>query len=237
MPYAKRKTFSIDRYGTRAIIRDMLLVLIHAIILFWAAGTLRWLNAWVYLILVLLQQATLTVVLIRQNPRLLNERGRTVKEGTILFDKFFVVIFCCSSLIISTVAGMDAVRFQWFQFPQWLIIPGSAVFISSSLLGTWAMSVNSHFEMTIRIQEDRQHAVCDSGPYRYIRHPGYASWIMAALSYPLILGSAASIIPVTLLIAVFIARTAVEDRFLQQKLEGYEQYMANTRFRLIPYIW
>ena len=43
---------------------------------------------------------------------------------------------------------------------------------------TWAQSVNRHFETTIRIQSDRAHAVIDTGPYAFVRHPMYAGGLL-----------------------------------------------------------
>ena len=32
-------------------------------------------------------------------------------------------------------------------------------------------------------------------------------------------------------------RTAMEDRILRHELPGYEEFAANTRYRLIPGVW
>ena len=104
-------------------------------------------------------------------------------------------------------------------------------------LGIWAMAVNAGFEMTVRIQEDRGHQVCTTGPYRVIRHPGYAAEIIAAPAYTFILGSWWALIPTAAFIALFIVRTILEDRTLQNELPGYKEYAQKTRYRLIPFIW
>jgi len=171
------------------------------------------------------------------NPKLLNERGKTVKEGTIFFDRIFVIIYPFLTLILSFIAGIDAVRFKWSNIPSILIIPGVILFIFSSFLGSWAIIVNKHFEATIRVQKDRHHKVCKSGPYKHIRHPGYSAWIIGAFGYPLILGSLVSFIPVSILIVLFILRTIIEDKTLQQELGSYKEYMKKTKYRLIPYVW
>jgi protein-S-isoprenylcysteine O-methyltransferase Ste14 len=97
------------------------------------------------------------------------------------------------------------------------------------------MAVNPHFETTVLIKED--HQVCTSGPYRIVRHPGYAAEIIGAPSYPLILGSWWALALVGALVFSFVIRPALEDRALQKELRGYKEYTEITRYRLIPFVW
>jgi protein-S-isoprenylcysteine O-methyltransferase Ste14 len=43
---------------------------------------------------------------------------------------------------------------------------------------TWGMASNRFFAKTVRIQEERAHAVASGGPYRFVRHPSYAANIV-----------------------------------------------------------
>jgi protein-S-isoprenylcysteine O-methyltransferase Ste14 len=98
------------------------------------------------------------------------------------------------------------------------------------------MAANSYFECTAaRILED--HEVCKSGPYRIIRHPGYAAGIVSALMAPLILGSWWGLVPAAVVAVMLVVRTALEDRTLQKELAGYADYAKSTRYRLLPLIW
>jgi hypothetical protein len=54
---------------------------------------------------------------------------------------------------------------------------------------TWALAVNRFFSGVVRIQKDRGHVVCDRGPYRIVRHPGYAGNLLALPGLVLALGS------------------------------------------------
>ena len=117
-----------------------------------------------------------------------------------------------------------------------LNIVGGVIFISACCFGAWAMAVNSHFEMTVFVK-DQEQQVCSTGPYRYIRHPGYAAEIIALFGVPLILGSWFCFIPAGALTIVFVIRTALEDQTLQEELPGYKEYTQRTRYRLIPHIW
>jgi protein-S-isoprenylcysteine O-methyltransferase Ste14 len=57
------------------------------------------------------------------------------------------------------------------------------------------------------------------------------------LSIPLILGSFWALILGGLISALFVLRTALEDRTLLSELPGYQAYSARVRYRLLPHIW
>ena len=110
------------------------------------------------------------------------------------------------------------------------MVVGSAVFVL-------ALKENPFFSAVVRLQRDRGHVVCDSGPYRIIRHPGNAGLILGVLGFPLLFGSAWSAIPALLMAALMVARTALEDAALARRLTGYRDYQRATRYRLAPGIW
>jgi protein-S-isoprenylcysteine O-methyltransferase Ste14 len=97
--------------------------------------------------------------------------------------------------------------------------------------------VNRFFSAVVRIQRDREHTVVTSGPYRLIRHPGYAGALITSLAIPLLLGSLWALIPAALVVCLLILRTALEDRTLQEKLDGYREYAGRVRYRLLPGVW
>ena len=100
------------------------------------------------------------------------------------------------------------------------------------------MRVNPYFEKTARIQKDRDQKVITTGPYCYVRHPGYIGTIVGyALAPPIMLGSWWALLPALLATLSLIVRTALEDRMLQDELDGYAAYAARVRFRLVPYLW
>jgi protein-S-isoprenylcysteine O-methyltransferase Ste14 len=96
---------------------------------------------------------------------------------------------------------------------------------------------NAHFEVTVRIQTDRAHRVCSEGPYRWIRHPGYAFGLLALWSVPPLLGSPLAVLPTLGTTAAIVARTAFEDATLHAELDGYPAYARGVRHRLIPGVW
>lgn len=172
-----------------------------------------------------------------KNPVLLNERGKTLKERIIPFDRSFIFIYPILSFLLSLIAGLDAIRFRWALLPDILIIPGFILFSFSSILTIWAILSNHYFDSVARIQEERGQEVCRSGPYRFTRHPGYLAGILGVLSYPMILGSAVSFTVSATMAFLLVLRTFYEDRELKDKLPGYRKYSMETRYRLIPHVW
>ncbi len=99
------------------------------------------------------------------------------------------------------------------------------------------MSVNKFAEMTVRIQTDRGHTVVDTGPYAIVRHPFYVGAFLWFAGIPLSLGSYWAIIPAAITVLLLVARTALEDRTLQNELGCQKDYATRVRYRLIPGMW
>ena len=121
--------------------------------------------------------------------------------------------------------------------PWWIVALGYLLFAAGYALSTWALAVNKFFEPSVRIQTDRGQKVIDTGPYRIVRHPGYAAGIPALVGIALALGSWWALIPVGISSALVILRTQWEDQTLQAELPGYKDYTRRVRCRLIPGVW
>ena len=79
--------------------------------------------------------------------------------------------------------------------------------------------------------------MCDSGPYRIVRHPGYAGNILALLGIVLALGSLWALIPAAAALVIAVMRTALEDQTLQEELPGYQEYAQRVHYRFFPGIY
>jgi protein-S-isoprenylcysteine O-methyltransferase Ste14 len=227
----------LNKTGTRGIVVQSVIILISFVILFAAAGTINWTNGWIYFVLACLSQTISWVILAKANPQLLNVRGSLVKQDTKRFDRIWIVLYPILTILNVVIMGFDAVRFQWSSMPLWLNIMGIVIFIPAWVIATRAMAANKFFEWTVRIQDDRGQYVCQDGPYRFIRHPGYISLIASVMAGPLILGSYWGLVLSSILALIIIARTALEDQTLQKELMGYREYASKVRYRLIPFIW
>lgn len=112
-----------------------------------------------------------------------------------------------------------------------------AVILAGYVIATHALIENRFFSGIVRIQADRGHRVISSGPYRIIRHPGYAGSLLVYAAAPVFLDAPWAFLPAVLLIIALIVRTALEDRTLRRELAGYEEYAQRVRYRLMPGVW
>jgi protein-S-isoprenylcysteine O-methyltransferase Ste14 len=107
----------------------------------------------------------------------------------------------------------------------------------ATTITAWAQVVNPFFEPGVRIQKERAQQVIKSGPYRFVRHPGYAAPIAMFVGIALALASWWGLLPAGPAIALLIVRTGLEDRLLQADLSGYSDYARRTRDKLLLGIW
>ena len=210
-----------------------------AAIIFWSAGTIVWIEGWLYLGIVIAYQCITVFYLIKVNPDLIEYRLKFVglSKGTKRWDKIWLMLFTPLFIAIYVIAGFDAVRFHWSDMSQLFWLPGLVLFVPTAALFSWSMGVNPFFEKTVRIQTERGHRVIDTGPYRFVRHPGYLGFFGWCLSAPLILGSWWAFIPAIMSILAIVVRTSLEDRTLRDELNGYEEYASRVNYKLIPRIW
>jgi len=228
----------LNRDGVKEIARSVARMIAHLVVLLISSGRLDWTNAWIYGGLYIFWAILYSAVMIKVNPQLLNERGsKGIPEGTKRFDIIFYAVWIPLSFVILIVCGIDAGRYGWSDMSPALAVFGVVMSIPAFLFSLWAMTVNPHFEAGVRIQEERDHRVCSSGPYRMVRHPGYSGLIVLTLCAPLILGSWWGLIPAGMVALLFIVRTALEDRTLRDELPGYAQYSGRVTCRLVPGVW
>ncbi|UCF62230.1 MAG: isoprenylcysteine carboxylmethyltransferase family protein [Anaerolineaceae bacterium] len=226
----------IQRGVVRRVLQVVILVVFQAAILFLAAGRIDWVWGWAYIGVYLVVAPINALFMLRYSPRTIADRAeaRGMRDWDKVVGGLFGVMYF---IVLLLVAGLDE-RYGWTgEVDLWIHLIG----IVGSLLGfslfSWAMISNAYFSTVARIQDDRGHAVCTVGPYRYVRHPGYIGGILQSLSNPLMFGSIWSFIPGVLAVILLVLRTLLEDRMLHEELVGYSEYASQVRFRLLPGIW
>lgn len=216
--------------------RTVLFVPFIGAIIFWAAGTMKWLNGWVYVVWYLIVSVVAVFV---TDPSLLAERSSSRRvKGQKSWDKVLMGIYgMLTPLVLPIVAALDF-RFGWSpEIALRLQIAGFVVYALGWALHLWAMAANRYHALVVRIQEDRGQTVVTGGPYRCVRHPSYVGAILQAISAPFLLGSVWALIPGVLGGLLMVLRTVLEDRTLQCELDGYHEYAARVRYRLLPGVW
>ena len=221
------------------IYQSALFLIVYLPVFFITAGDWSWGWGWVFYIILTAFLTAHPLLLIPINPQLLAERARgTQTADTKHWDRILTMIGGGILPFGSQLLGALDHRFGCTGLlPVNIRIISTSVTSMGFALFLWAMVSNAFFAEGIRIQTERGHTVCESGPYRYVRHPGYVGSILSILGIPLILGSLWALFPAVVGGATFIVRTALEDRTLQLELKGYTAYAERVRYRLIPYIF
>ena len=229
----------IQEIGWQLWLRLILFFSLVPGILFLSAGTGNWLMGWLYTITLIAIATASWIVIIRTSPELIVERSQFLKaRGVKNWDKIIApLVATVGPLAMWIVAGLD-LRYTWSSqlSLRWQLL-ALAIMTIGYILVIWAVSVNQFFSSVVRIQKERGHTVVTKGPYQLVRHPGYVGVILAYLATPIALGSLWALIPSGLTILLLIVRTALEDRTLQQELEGYREYARQVRYRLIVGLW
>jgi protein-S-isoprenylcysteine O-methyltransferase Ste14 len=180
---------------------------IQIIIFFVSAGYIAF-RPWIFFGASFLHYFLSTLAQYKLNPELLAARLKIKRKGSKLWDEILMRVSNLTVLIlVPVIAGLDLGRFHWSTLNVWFVILGFVPLIVSTILLNWAMITNPHLEPTVRIQNDRNHKVITSGPYRIVRHPGYLAGISYILSIPSIIGSFFTFIPVGIYIFLMIIRT------------------------------
>ena len=226
------------RAVVKQIVLSSVMMGVMMAVFFASAGRRDLPRAWLFFGAAFVYFVASTLALYRFNPELLIARLTLRREGSKTWDEILMrAANLMGMLLIPAVAGLDLGRYGWSSLDIIYAVPGFVLFILGAVLITWAMIVNRYFESTVRIQEDRDHEVVSTGPYRFVRHPGYLSGILWMSSVPLILGSLYTLLPVMIYSVMMILRTHLEDRTLRDELPGYAEYAERVRFRLVPWVW
>lgn len=206
-------------------------------IFFVSAGYIA-VRPWIFFGASFVHYSVSTLVQYRLNPGLLVARFKIRREGSRLWDEILMRLSNLVAMIaVPVVAGLDVGRFHWSSLDFSFVFLGLFLFAVSTFILNWAMVVNPFFEPIDRIQKERGHKAVTSGPYRFVRHPGYLAGLLYILSVPLIIGSVFAFVSAGVYVGLFIVRTALEDGVLRRELDGYSEYAQKVRYRLIPWLW
>jgi protein-S-isoprenylcysteine O-methyltransferase Ste14 len=223
---------------SQLIIRTVLWLAGMAAFLFIPGGTLDWPGAWIFLLAMCVWAFGMGAWLAKHDPGLLAERLKPLNQpGQKRWDK--ILITGAASLWAAWLAFMplDAARYHWSHMPVWVQGLGALGLVACAYVVYLTFRENTYAAPVVRIQKERGHKVVTTGPYRLVRHPMYAGAAFFFLSTPLLLGSWYGLALAPVMIGVLAVRAVMEERTLATELEGYPEYAARVRYRLVPLIW
>lgn len=215
-----------------AYVQSALFVIAAAVALFGSAGTVAIAGFWIYLAIF---AAIMLAALLWLDPDLLRERMRPGgKKPPLALKLFSIVLF-----LHWIAAGLDRGRWHWSDsVPAWLQGAGLFAVAAGYALAFWAMRVNRFFSSVVRIQTDRGQYVVTSGPYAYVRHPGYSAAILIMVASGPALGSwLAALLLIVSSLPFLLHRAITEDRILLAELPDYRDYAGRVGWRLFPGVW
>lgn len=217
----------------KAILGSYVGVLVFAIPVFLGAWKILYWQGLLYLGVALVG-TTLNHLLVREDSGVTVDRATRAREGQD-WDKRVLGAYFLVSVVTFAIAGLDSGRFGWSgHVPVGVAVGGVALMLGGQVLFAVAKRENAFFSSTVRIQNERGHRVCETGPYRFVRHPGYLGMLLSLLAFPLVMQSYWAFIPASIGVLLLVIRTLLEDRFLMAELSGYAEYAARTRWRLVP---
>jgi protein-S-isoprenylcysteine O-methyltransferase Ste14 len=235
--FVREEQQSAPATGSRALLKTALVRFISAFVVlsavfFLSAGTLYYWQAWVYLFILMVPAAFVGRYLFKNDPKLLERRMRA--KETQKTQKIVIALSVVFFLPAFILPGLD-VRFGWSNVPFPVIIIADAMVLLGYLIVALVFKANSYASRIVEVEKGQK--VISTGPYAIVRHPMYSGVIIFYLFSTLALGSYWAMIPAVHIIPLLIVRIIGEEKELLTNLDGYKEYVAKTRYRLIPGIW
>jgi len=222
----------------RLIVQTLLWYGGMGLLLFVAAGTVEWPAAWIFLAQAIVVSLVGGLWLARYDPALFQERlGAPIQKDQPTADKIVLTVFIVGFLGAHVLMALDAVRFRWSSVPLSVQVFGELILLISLWISFRVLRENSFAAPVVKIQEDRRQTVISTGLYRYVRHPMYAGALLYLVGTSLLLGSLRGLAAVVVLAILLGIRIQIEEKALRAGLEGYDDYAARVRYRLIPRVW
>ena len=217
-------------------IRSLIAPILMGMLFFVFSGYVEQPRAWFYYTMFFLLSLGLNGYLYFRNPELMYHRN-SIKSDAKGWDKVIMPAAVLTAFHLQSITmGLD-IRFGGPNLDHVFFILGTIFYLISFVISSWAMIENEHFEANVRIQKERHHHVVSTGPYRFIRHPGYLAFVIGTIGVPFIIGAKLGLINAFVGILLILVRTYKEDKTLRNELDGYVDYSARVKYRIVPGIW
>ena len=215
-----------------AITKFLLGFFLVALLIFLPAGSLDYLNGWLFLGVLFIPMFFAGIVMMFKSPELLKKRlnAKEKEREQDIVVKLSGLMFLAGFVI----AGLNF-RFSWYSLPKGIVIAAAVLFLFAYILYAEVLRENTYLSRTIEVQENQK--VINTGLYSIVRHPMYSVTLILFLSTPLILGSVYSFLIFLAYPFIIAKRIKNEEKLLENELKGYKEYKQKVRWRLIPFIW
>ena len=215
-----------------ALLKYLLGILLVGALIFVPAGTIYFINGWVFMGVLFIPMFIAGIVMMVKNPKLLASRldAKEKQKGQGIIIKLSGLMFVIGFI----VAGLDY-RFNLLRINKIYTYIFAVVLLLSYLMWAEVLRENTYLSRTIRVEENQK--VVDTGLYGIVRHPMYSATIILFLSMPIVLGSFASFLIFLVYPILIIFRIKNEEKLLEKELEGYIEYKKRVKYRIIPFIW
>jgi len=216
----------------KVLIRFFMAFALVGVLIFLPAGTLKYLNGWLFVAGLMFPMTIALIYLIFKDPELLEKRInlKEKEEAQKKYVKFSILLF----VIAYIIPGLDY-RFGWSTVPSWLVWISLIFMIGGYIMFMFVMLQNRYASRVIEIQNEQK--LISTGLYSVVRHPMYLAATILYLTSSLVLGSFYALIPMSLLPFLLAFRIINEEKVLLKGLTGYEEYVKKVKFRMIPFIW
>ena len=216
----------------QAIVKYISGLALFGALLFVPAGTIRYPNGWLLIIVLFVPMLIAGIVMMFKNPELLKKRLNAKEE-----EKAQKVVIAFSGIMFLAafvVAGLNF-RWKWFLLPRWAVILGTVIFLLAYAMYAEVLRENTFLSRTVEVQDNQ--TVIDTGLYGLVRHPMYSATLFLFLSMGIILGSLLSFAILFLYIPIIAKRMKNEEKVLEEGLEGYQEYKSKVKYKVIPFVW
>ena len=215
-----------------AITKFLLGVALVGLLIFLPAGTFSYFNGWLFMGILFVPMFFAGIVMMFKNPDLLRSRLDAKEKSR---EQSLVVKLSGLMFLAGFVLAGLGVRFHWYVLPTGAVIGAAVVFLIAYLLYAEVLRENTYLSRTIEVQENQR--VIDTGLYGIVRHPMYSVTLLLFLSMPIVLGSVYSFLIFLAYPFIIAKRIKHEEKFLEEKLDGYRAYKEKVKYRLVPFVW
>ena len=196
-------------------------------------GSLHWPRGWLAIGVLWGTQLVGGSWFLKNDPALLDERMAPGENSTADKLATLLIVF----LLLSWFVGnpIDVHRLQLLPaLPASIsLIGGFALFAFGMAVIVWTFRENSFATSVVKVQEERQQQVIDSGPYAYVRHPMYAGMIPLCAGLGLLFESSAMALAALPMVMIgFLPRIIIEEGTLRARRE--DALVQTPRAQTVP---